>query len=90
MQNYGIKLSNYERQINLGDLDAQYMLLVETPQDKVNFLLDNMDQIILTIPTTNAPSWMVNEINSTYNKLVKFFKLKNKKLITWTNQKLQP
>lgn len=44
------------------------MLLVETPQDKVNFLLDNMDQIILTIPTTNAPSWMVNEINSTYNK----------------------
>ena len=68
LQNYGIKLSNYERQINLGDLDAQYMLLVETPQDKVNFLLDNMDQIILTIPTTNAPSWMVNEINSTYNK----------------------
>ena len=40
LQNYGIKLSNYERQINLGDLDAQYMLLVETPQDKVNFLLD--------------------------------------------------
>ena len=63
-----ITVSNYERQINLGDLDAQYMLLVETPQDKVNFLLDNMDQIILTIPTTNAPSWMVNEINSTYNK----------------------
>ena len=58
LQNYGIKLSNYERQINLGDLDAQYMLLVETPQDKVNFLLDNMDQIILTIPTTNAPLWM--------------------------------
>ena len=44
------------------------MLLVETPQDKVNFLLDNMNQIILTIPTTNAPSWMVSEINSTYNK----------------------
>jgi hypothetical protein len=44
------------------------MLLVETPQDKVNFLLDNMDQIILTIPTTSAPAWMVNEINSTYKK----------------------
>lgn len=42
--------------------------LLKPPQDKVNFLLDNMDQIILTIPTTNAPSWMVNEINSTYNK----------------------
>ncbi len=68
LSHYGVKLSNYERQINLGDLDAQYMLLVETPQDKVNFLLDNMDQIILTIPTTDAPSWMVNEINSTYKK----------------------
>ncbi|WP_299523069.1 hypothetical protein [uncultured Methanobrevibacter sp.] len=68
LQHYGIKLSSYERQINLGDLDAQYMLLVETPQDKVNFLLDNMDQIILTIPTTNAPDWMVNEITSTYKK----------------------
>lgn len=68
LSHYGIKLSNYERQINLGDLDAQYMLLIETPQDKVNFLLDNMDQIILTIPTTDAPSWMVNEINSTYKK----------------------
>lgn len=68
LQHYGIKLSNYERQINLGDLDAQYMLLIETPQDKVNFLLDNMDQIILTIPTTNAPDWMVNEITSTYKK----------------------
>ena len=68
LEQYGVKLSNYERQINLGDLDAQYMLLVETPQEKVNFLLNNMDQIILTIPTTDAPSWMINEINSTYKK----------------------
>lgn len=66
LENYGVKLSNYERQINLGDLDAQYMLLVETPENKVNFLLNNMDQIILTIPTTNAPDWMVNEIHATY------------------------
>ena len=35
LKNYGVKLSNYERQINLGDLDAQYMLLIETPQGKV-------------------------------------------------------
>ena len=66
LKNYGIKLSNYERQINLGDLDAQYMLLIETPQDKVSYMLNNMDNIILTIPTTNAPDWMINEINSTY------------------------
>ncbi len=68
LKNYGIKLSNYERQINLGDLNAQYMLLIEIPQDKVNYVINNMDNIILTIPTTKAPDWMVNEISSTYNR----------------------
>lgn len=67
LKNYGVKLSNYERQINLGDLDAQYMLLIETPQDKVSYMLNNMDNIVLTIPTTNAPDWMIDEINSTYH-----------------------
>lgn len=66
LKSYGVKLSNYERQINLGDLDAQYMLLIETPQEKVNYLLNNMDNIVLTIPTSDAPDWMVNEISSTY------------------------
>lgn len=67
LENYGIKLSNYERQINLGDLDAQYMLLIETPQDKVNLILDNMENIVLTIPTSKAPSWMADELQNTYN-----------------------
>ena len=66
LKDYGVKLSNYERQINLGDLDAQYMLLIEIPQDKVNYILTNMDNIVLTIPTSEAPDWMVNEITSTY------------------------
>ena len=66
LKSYGVKLSNYERQINLGDLDAQYMLLIETPQDKVDFVLNNMDNIVLTIPTSHAPTWMVKEISSTY------------------------
>lgn len=66
LEGYGVKLSNYERQINLGDLDAQYMLLVETPQDKVTYLLENMDDIVLTIPTSEAPDWMVTEISETY------------------------
>ncbi len=66
LKSYGVKLSNYERQINLGDLDAQYMLLIETPQDKVDYVLNNMDDIVLTIPTSQAPDWMVNEISSTY------------------------
>ncbi len=67
LRNYGVKLSSYERQINLGDLDAEYMLLVEAPQDKVSFILDNMDSIVLTIPTSKAPSWMAGEINATYS-----------------------
>ncbi len=66
LRDYGVKLSDYERQINLGDLDAEYMLLIETPQDKVTFMINNMDNIVLTIPTANAPDWMVNEINATY------------------------
>ncbi|MDO5815510.1 MAG: hypothetical protein Q4Q18_07715, partial [Methanobrevibacter sp.] len=68
LKSYGVKLSNYEREINLGDLDAQYMLLIETPQDKVNYVLNNMDNIVLTIPTSEAPDWMVSQISSTYQK----------------------
>lgn len=67
LQDYGVKLSNYERQINLGDLDAQYMLLIETPSDKVEFVINNMDNIVLTIPTSNAPDWMEHELSTTYN-----------------------
>lgn len=66
LRSYGVKLSNYERQINLGDLDAQYMLLIETPQDKVDFVINNMENIVLTIPTSHAPNWMVKEIHSAY------------------------
>ncbi|MBR6024603.1 MAG: DUF515 domain-containing protein [Methanobrevibacter sp.] len=67
LRDYGVKLSNYEREINLGDLDAEYMLLIEVPHDKVTFIINNMDSIVLTIPTTKAPSWMAGEINSTYS-----------------------
>lgn len=66
LKDYGVKLSNYEREINLGDLDAQYMLLIEIPQDKVNYVLDNMENIVLTIPTSEAPDWMVSQLSSTY------------------------
>ena len=73
LKSYGVKLSNYERQINLGDLDAQYMLLIEVPQDKVNYIINNMDNIVLTIPTSQAPDWMVNEISSTYGYWEKYY-----------------
>lgn len=67
LDDYGVKLSNYERQINLGDLDAQYMLLIEAPQDKVSYIINNMENIVLTIPTSEAPDWMVTEISETYH-----------------------
>lgn len=66
LKDYGVKLSSYERQINLGDLDAEYMVLLEVPHEKVNFIINNMDTIVLTIPTANAPSWMAGQLNTTY------------------------
>lgn len=66
LRDYGVKLSSYERQINLGDLDAEYMVLLEVPHEKVNFIINNMDSIVLTIPTANAPSWMESQLTSTY------------------------
>ena len=68
LRNYGVKLSNYEREINLGDLDAEYMILIEASQEKVNFIINNMDDIVLTIPTANAPPWMAGQLNSTYSQ----------------------
>lgn len=66
LKQYGVRLDSYERQINLAEMDAQYLLLVEVPHDKVNFVLNHMENIVLTIPTNNAPDWMVNEISSIY------------------------
>ena len=64
--NYGIRLSNFERMSNLGDLDCQYIVLLEVPQGDVNFVINNMDNLILTIPTDFAPNWVVSELNETY------------------------
>lgn len=68
LQDYGVKLANCEREINLAELDTQYLLLIEVPHDKVNYVINNMENIILTMPTTDAPNWMVNELMNTYNK----------------------
>lgn len=67
LQDYGVKLANCERQINLAELDAQYLLLIEVPHDNVNYVIDNMDNLILTIPTAEAPNWMVSQLTKTYN-----------------------
>ncbi len=66
LEKYGWKLSDFERVSNLGELDAQYLLLLEIPREDVPFLIQNMDKIILTVPTQQAPTWMIRELQSIY------------------------
>ena len=66
LNNYGVRLSNFERLSNIGDLDSNYLVLLEVPQSDVNFVINNMDNLILTIPTDFAPNWVVNELSETY------------------------
>lgn len=66
LNSYGIKLSNYERMSNLADLDSEYLVLLEVPRSDVSFVINNMDNLILTIPTEFAPNWVIGELNETY------------------------
>jgi len=66
LQNYGIRLSDYERAANLGELDATYLVILEVPRDDVPFLIQNMNSVILTVPTQNAPEWMIRELRRIY------------------------
>lgn len=64
--NYGWRLSDFERTSNLGELDAQYLLLLEVPRENAIFLIQNMNNVILTVPTQQAPSWMIRELRTIY------------------------
>ncbi len=66
LDDYGVKLSDYERMSNIGELDSEYIILLEVPRSDVDFVINNMDSLILTIPTQNAPNWVVTELNNTY------------------------
>jgi hypothetical protein len=63
LAHYGWQLSDYERIANVGDLDVNYIVMVEVPRDSVTNLLNNMDSLVLTIPTSTGPSWMDSEIS---------------------------
>ncbi|MBQ6220410.1 MAG: DUF515 domain-containing protein [Methanosphaera sp.] len=58
LEDYGERLSNYERTSHIGELDVEYIIMLEVPRDSVEYLIENMDNIILTIPTYDAPSWV--------------------------------
>lgn len=66
LDSYGIKLSDYERLSNIGELDVEYLVLIEIPRSDVDFVINNMDNLIFTIPTEHAPNWAINELNQTY------------------------
>lgn len=66
LQNYGITLSDYERSSNLGELDAQYLILLEVPREDVTTLIQNSESVMMTVPTQSAPTWMIKEMKSIY------------------------
>lgn len=66
LQNYGITLSDYERSSNLGELDAQYLILLEVPREDVSTLIQNSESVMMTVPTQSAPTWMIKEMKSIY------------------------
>lgn len=68
LNSYGVKLSDYERLSNIGELDTEYLVLLEVPRSDVSFVINNMENLILTIPTEYAPNWAINELSETYYK----------------------
>lgn len=58
LDDYGTRLADYERTSRIGELDVEYIIMVEVPRESVEGLISNMDNIILTIPTYDAPSWV--------------------------------
>ncbi|MDR0911486.1 MAG: DUF515 domain-containing protein, partial [Methanobrevibacter sp.] len=58
----------YERASNLAEIDIEYLVLIEVPQEDVTFVINNMEDLIITIPTQHAPDWMNTELQSTYKQ----------------------
>ncbi len=66
LDSYGWRLSDFERSSNLGELDVRYMVVLEVPRENALFLMQNSQSLQLTVPTQNAPEWMINELKSIY------------------------
>ena len=58
LNDYGWKISNYERLANIGDLDCEYIIMLEVPRDTTQDLINNMDTLLLAIPSYDAPDWV--------------------------------
>ena len=58
LNDYGWKISNYERLANIGDLDCEYIIMLEVPRETTQDLINNMDTLLLAIPSYDAPDWV--------------------------------
>ena len=70
---YGYKLSNYERVANLGQMNANYLVVLEVPRENAlwviqndNYLSSSGSSLYLVVPTQKAPTWMVQELQQIY------------------------
>ena len=66
LNSYGWRLSDFERASNLGELDVRYMVVLEVPRENALFLMQNSQSLQLTVPTQNAPEWMITELKRIY------------------------
>ena len=66
LDSYGWRLSDFERASNLGELDVRYMVVLEVPRENALFLMQNSQNLQLTVPTQSAPEWMVTEMKKIY------------------------
>ena len=66
LDSYGLKLAEYERKSNLGELQVEYLLLIEVPRNDVDYIINNMENLIITLPTDHAPNWIINELKQSY------------------------
>jgi hypothetical protein len=66
LDSYGWRLSDFERTSNLGELDVRYMVVLEVPRENALFLMQNSQNLQLTVPTQDAPEWMITELKQIY------------------------
>ena len=73
LSSYGYKLSNFERVSNLGNMNANYLVVLEVPRENAlwviqndNFLSSAGSSLYLVVPTQRAPEWMITELHQIY------------------------
>ncbi|CDG64329.1 MAG: hypothetical protein PWQ15_231 [Methanobacterium sp.] len=66
LNSYGWRLSDFERASNLGELDVQYMVVLEVPRENALAVIQNSQSLQLIVPTQDAPKWMITELQRIY------------------------